>query len=499
MAKLSKLSLNAVLVAASLFVAGASGSKATVWTVVAIDPKDDGRAESSVDAAQLSFRYEPASGMLWFRLSLYRAPNVAKIDVNIAIDTGDTSRQKTQWRDASRQFAFDRLVTATVTKAGSEQQGDVHVRTEDRAILIGVKREGLTDKTSVKVIAAVSSNGQQPDDMPNTNAATVDWGAPRPARGLREIDATRNNLAFDGHQKLLGERSAPQISRSGGGRAALILIPGVYSSSDVFDGFMSRNNARYTFHKITPAGLGGTAPRAMPPSSVSYGALTWTRQLAADIRHLSERERLDKPIIVTHGFPGSLAAEELAINHPSAIGGIVEIASMAVQPFPSWRGSGREALPEERITIVDEGWAQQWFKYVTPETWESNNYPAEMFTNDAGRAERVRQEIEAVQLPVKIRYLIEFMASDHRPAFDGISVPVLMLQPGFSQTLLSNPTFGWFKSFFQDWWRPYPANPLVTMKTIPEARALLLDDQPAQADEAIAALVATARDMKLSR
>jgi pimeloyl-ACP methyl ester carboxylesterase len=235
----------------------------------------------------------------------------------------------------------------------------------------------------------------------------------------------------------------------------------------------------------------------MPPATTSYGEFTWTRRLAADILGLIERQRLARPLLVVHGFPGSLAAEELALSHPSSIGGVVEIASMAVQPYPT--SFGREATPEERVAIVDESWAQQWFKYVTPETWASNNYPAEMFTNDAVRAERVRKEIEGAPLPVKIRYLVEFMASDHRPTFGALTVPMLVLEPGFNETLLANPAFGWFKSFFQDGWNGYPRNPRVEVTTIPDARALLLDDQPALADQAIARFVSAVTEGKLER
>ena len=64
-----------------------------------------------------------------------------------------------------------------------------------------------------------------------------------------------------------------------------------------------------------------------------------------------------------------------------------------------------------------------------------------------------------------------------------------MLKPGFNETLFSNPAFGWFKASFQDGWSGYPRNPRVELTTIPDARALILDDQPALADNAIATFV----------
>src|SRR5260370_937580 len=193
----------------------------------------------------------------------------------------------------------------------------------------------------------------------------------------------------------------------GRGRETLILIPGVYSGNAAFDGFIARNQSQYKFYLVTPPGLNQTSARPLPPETTSYGELTWTRRLERDVLDLISREKLNKPVIVAHGFPGSLVAHELAIRHPRVLGGVIDIAVVPVQFFPSPKDpSGKTpAAPDERVEYVNEGWAQKWFKYVTPETWESNNYPAEMFANDLDRAEQVRQQVEAAPLPVKIRYL----------------------------------------------------------------------------------------------
>jgi pimeloyl-ACP methyl ester carboxylesterase len=264
-------------------------------------------------------------------------------------------------------------------------------------------------------------------------------------------------------------------------------VPGVYSGNAAFDAFVARNASRYTFYTLTPPGLDGTLPRKLPLESASSGEFSWTRGLARDVLALIKEKGLTRPIVVTHGFPGSLAVEELARGNPEALGGIVEIASMATLPYPS--SHGREATPEERVAIVDDSWTRQWFRYVTAETWESNNYQREMFANDPVRAERARQEVEAVPLPVKIRYLIEYMASDNRRQFGTPGVRILALRPGFNDALLSNPAFTYYKTSFLDGWNGYPVNSRVQAITVPDARALMLDDQPELTDRAIAAFV----------
>jgi pimeloyl-ACP methyl ester carboxylesterase len=498
-----------LIVLCSAWLAGAApASESTVWTVIGFDPRGDAQDPSLADAALLSYQYDKGRDLLWFRVGLYEAPTAEAFRVNIAVDTGASNRDKMNWWGANAEFAFDRLVTIWMTRGGGAYHGtsgitdangarreqftnlkenSVELRVDRDAILIGVKRDDLTDAMAMNVIASIGSNERWNDDVPNTRSASIDLGAPQPARGLREIDISRNNLTFDRDESTLPDAVPPRIVQSGRGPATVILVPGVYSGSTAFDGFVARNASRYTFYTLTPPGLDGTRPRKLPPESASSGEFSWTRRLARDVLDLIKQKGLTRPIVVTHGFPGSLAVEELARSNPEVLGGIVEIASMATLPYPS--SHGREATPEERVAIVDDSWTRQWFKYVTPETWESNNYQREMFANDPVRAERARQEAEAVPLPVKIRYLIEYMASDNRRQFGTPRVAMLALRPGFNDALLSNPAFNFYKTSFLDGWNGYPANSRVQPITVPDARALMLDDQPELTDGAIAAFV----------
>jgi pimeloyl-ACP methyl ester carboxylesterase len=489
------------------------GVTAQVWTVLAVDPKGDGRDASLPDAAQLSYRYDKQHDLLWFRVSLYGKPHEESFGVNIVVDTGAEDTAKMNWWGANKDFKFDKLVTAWVTRGNGGYQGtmgvgdvtgtkaqnfnnllqnNLQIRAEGDSIVIGVKRTDLTDKMKMNLIAAVGSNQRWNDDIPNTRSVALDLAAPRPARGLREIDLSRNNFRFPLDYETLEDNRPPLTMKKGHGRATLILIPGVYSGKETFDAFIARNQSLYKFYGVTPPGLNGTPARPLPPETTSYGEFTWTRRLGRDVLELISREKLSKPVIVAHGFPGSLVAEELAFQQPDLLGGVIEIASIPVQFFPSPKDPSWKtpATPEERVEIVNEGWAEKWFKYVTPETWESNNYPAEMFANDLDRAEQVRQQVEAAPLPVKVRYLSEFMASDHSAELASLKVPLLALRPGFNGKLLADPANSWYKTSFQDAWDAFSKNPRIQVVTIPNARALLLDDQPKLTDEAIATFVA---------
>jgi len=488
---------------------GPSAPPSTTWTAIAVDPKGDGREPVGFDAAQLSYQYDKPRDMLWFRLALFGTPQTDVFKVDVAVDAGVSDARRTTWWGTNTAFTFDRLLSARVNRRDGAyhayaeirrtaepalspqvQQADADVRVTDDAIVIGVERAILLGPSmNMNLIVAVGSDAAWHDDIPNVRSATVDLTAPRPTRGLREIDVSRNNLAFAPGQALVGEATPAQATVRGRGPRTLILIPGVFSGESVFEGFMARNGSRYTFHIVTPPGLNGTPARPLPPEGSSVGAFTWTRRLERDIRDLIARKHLDKPVIVAHGFPGSLAAEELAVTHPHLLGGVVEIAGLPPQFVPAPGDPRRPATPAERVAGVDDSWLPQWFKYVTPETWEANNYPSEMFASDPQRGEGVRRQVESAPLPVKIRYLVENMASDHRVHFERLGVPVLALIPGFSEALLTNPQFGWFKTMFHDGWEPLRHSPRLELTTVPEGRALMLDDQPGLVDTAIARFV----------
>src|SRR5262249_43539129 len=153
--------------------------------------------------------------------------------------------------------------------------------------------------------ASVGTNREWTDEVA---AVTIDVAAPRPERGLREIDVTRNNLVLPAGDTPLADDEPPSVERRGrtSGRA-LILVPGAFSGVNAFDPFIERHTSDYRFFIVTPPGLNGTRPRPVPPAGTSFGERTWTRRLERDLLDLIRHERLDRPVVVSHGFPGSLA------------------------------------------------------------------------------------------------------------------------------------------------------------------------------------------------
>src|ERR1051325_6976242 len=106
---------------------GQPASPSQIWTVLAFDAKDDGSDPALADAAQLSCQYDKAQDMLWFRVSLYGKPNEEAFGINIAADTGADDTSKVNWWGANKDFKFDKLVTAWVTRGDKGYVGTIGI------------------------------------------------------------------------------------------------------------------------------------------------------------------------------------------------------------------------------------------------------------------------------------------------------------------------------------------------------------------------------------
>ena len=77
---------------------------------------------------------------------------------------------------------------------------------------------------------------------------------------------------------------------------------------------------------------------------------------------------------------------------------------------------------------------------------------------------------------------------------------MLALVPGFDEKFLANPANGFAKSAFLDSWETLvPKHTKLELVKIPDARMLVLDDQPKQADDAIAKFVEQVGRVKSGR
>ncbi|HLA12382.1 MAG TPA: hypothetical protein VJ023_17480 [Pyrinomonadaceae bacterium] len=114
----------------------------------------------------------------------------------------------------------------------------------------------------------------------------------------------------------------------------------------------------------------------------------------------------------------------------------------------------------------------------------------EMLSRDHLKGQKAWQEIQAASVPIKIRYLCEFWASDVTRNFDRLQVPILALIPGFDEKFLADPANSFAKAAYVDSWETViPKHPKLKLLKVPDSRLLVLEDEPTRADDAIATFV----------
>jgi N-formylmaleamate deformylase len=124
---------------------------------------------------------------------------------------------------------------------------------------------------------------------------------------------------------------------------AMLLIPGLLSSGEVWDSTVARYRDRYTLHVLTLAGFGGPPP---------VGAPFLARVRDEVIAYLRE-QRLQKTVIVGHSLGGFLGFW-IAATAPDLVGGLVAVDGVPFLPAlgnPAATAESSKAQAEQIKTI----------------------------------------------------------------------------------------------------------------------------------------------------
>jgi hypothetical protein len=130
--------------------------------------------------------------------------------------------------------------------------------------------------------------------------------------------------------------------------------------------------------------------------------------------------------------------------------------------------------------------APRWFKTVTRETWDDNNFLPGDYAVHPVRGLRLWREAAAPDLHVWTRYLCEFFAQDISLEMDRVKVPTLLLVPGL-EGVHCDAGGNYMDAYCRKSWAgSVERNPRITVRTIPGSRACLWFDAPEEVSRAIA-------------
>ena len=298
-------------------------------------------------------------------------------------------------------------------------------------------------------------------------------------------DSTLNNLVDPPGYKTAELGTLGGVVRAGTGEQAMILIPGLGFSGNVFAEFMEGLADKYRMYAVTLPGFGGTAAPPCPDEMASFGEQTWTNGALAAIEKLIENEKIQDPIVVGHWLTGTQLALRLAIKHPDKVKAVIILAGSARLFIDDTAYATYYGTLEKRVATMDRYFAPKWFKTVTRETWDDNNFLPGDYAVNPVRGLRLWREAAAPKLHVWVRYLCEFNAQDITLELDQVTVPTLKLEPGL-EGIKDHPDQNYMENYCHKGWEGYlEKNPKITVKTIPNSRVCLWFDQPQEVNKAV--------------
>lgn len=311
---------------------------------------------------------------------------------------------------------------------------------------------------------------------------------PSPARQAEAAQDPRlDNLVHEPGQETCALGSLGAVVEAGTGGTDMVLVSGFGLGASAFQGFLARNSARYHMFALTLPGFEGTAAPPMPPAGTSYGAQTWTGAAAEAVVRLIGERKLERPVLVGHFINGTQVAARVALEHPELVRALVLLAGTPrfepVEASPNWP---KGMSLERKIAGVDGYLAPLWFKTVTRKTWVTNNFTAGDYSIDEARGREFAERANAPPLPVLIRYLCEFHASDLGPDLEELESPLLLIQPAFTAAIRADSKRSFLSGYFAEPWRgALEGRPRTTTLSVEDAGILLMDDVPAEVDLAI--------------
>ncbi len=310
-------------------------------------------------------------------------------------------------------------------------------------------------------------------------------GLPGQTRALVQ-DSTLDNLRHPPGTITAVPGTLGRVRRFGEGPKPMLLIPGLGFGDVVWSEFMERHRAAYTMYAVTLPGFGGTAPLPLPEPGASFAQRPWTESALRAIEDLMRRERLQGVTVVAHWALATQLALQLALDHPELVSAVVVIGG-ALKAYYESTPAMLTWTPEQRVRFSD-GMAQRWFKTVTRQTWDDNNFMSYDYAVNPRRGLFLWREAQAPTLPVWIRYLLEFYALDLSPRLAELRVPTLVVQPGFD-----DPAFyveagrNYMRNLCLDSWRGTAGvNPRLEFAAVPESRLFIMHDQPEALDRVMA-------------
>jgi pimeloyl-ACP methyl ester carboxylesterase len=272
--------------------------------------------------------------------------------------------------------------------------------------------------------------------------------APAAAHGHAHADfeSGRFHVRIDGPEHPVGD---------------VILIPGLSSSPEVWDGLTAQLKGRYRVHRVHVQGFAGAPAEDNATGPVSA-------PVAEDLARYIAEQHLNKPAVIGHSMGGTIAMM-LAARHPDSVGKLMVVdmvpfmgamfgapgaTAESVTPMADQIYTGMTAGPEE-------GYRQQAAATI-----------AGMINTESLRAGPLEASATSDRA-VSASAFRELIVTDLRPELPRITAPTTVLYVKFNDPRMTNELVdGIYRASFS-------TLPSAQLKRIDDSAHFIMLDQPA--------------------
>ena len=243
----------------------------------------------------------------------------------------------------------------------------------------------------------------------------------------------------------------------------VILIPGLSSSPEVWDGLTEQLKGRYRVHRIHVQGFAGAPAEANATGPVAA-------PVAEDLARYIAEQGLNKPSVIGHSMGGTIGMM-LAARHPDSVGRLMVVdmvpfmGAMFAQP-------GVNPTAEAVSPIADQIYAGMTSGPLEGFQAQAAATVAGMINTEAARAGPL-EDTTTSDRQVSASAFRELIVTDLRPELAKITAPTTVLYVKFNDPRMTPEiTDGVYRASFA-------GMPGATLKRIDDSAHFIMLDQPA--------------------